>query len=249
MIEMRVPPQHLTMTELIQEARREIAQFLRRQAADDSCAYELFRRAIVLQDEQAWSGMYELYNGVVSAWILRQVPKPEGSDLESLVNEAFARFAHAMTAQKWSDFACVRAIIGYLKCCAQSAATDYHRWRQPGRYEDPLESIAQEPFLDDFAESVCERLAAQELWTIVSSEAAAQEERLIVLLVCAQGMSPRELQRRYPTLFPSVDDIYRIKRNVLERLRRNRRLLALRAQSSGKPGLPLPGGVAKAVPV
>ena len=36
---------------------------------------------------------------------------------------------------------------------------------------------------------------------------------------------PRRSQHR--RLFPTVDDVYRIKRNVLERLRRNRRLQLL----------------------
>jgi hypothetical protein len=40
-------------------------------------------------------------------------------------------------------------------------------------------------------------------------------------------MKPGEISRHYQHLFPSVDDVYRIKRNVLERLRRNKRLQAL----------------------
>jgi hypothetical protein len=230
MIEMRLPPPaQLSISELIQGARREIAQFQRRRATDDCYAYELMRRAIVLQDDLAWSGMYELYHPVVSSWILCQVPKPVGEDLEALVNEAFARFARAMTAQKWCNFACVSALLGYLKCCAKSAATDYHRWGQPRQHEDSLESLSQsqEPLSDDCAESVIERLAAQELWRIVSCEAPAEEERLILILHIAHGMPPRTLQQRYPTVFPRVQDIYRIKRNVLERLQHNKELRQL----------------------
>jgi len=37
-------------------------------------------------------------------------------------------------------------------------------------------------------------------------------------------MKPSEISSQHRKLFPTVDDVYRIKRNVLERLRRNRRL-------------------------
>jgi hypothetical protein len=224
MIDMRLSsPEFLTIPELIAEARQETALFQRYQATESCCTYELWRRAIVLRDDWAWSAVYGLYAPVVSARILLRVPNA-GEDLEALVNQAFARFAHAVTEQKWRDFACVGALLGYLKCCAQSAATDYHRW-QP-RQHDALDSLpsACEPLLKDCSETVMERLAAQELWRLVSGEAPAQEEQLVLLLVVAQGMSPRALQQRYPTIYPTVQDIYRIRRNVIERLQRNKEL-------------------------
>jgi hypothetical protein len=224
MIDMRLSsPECLTIPELIEEARRETALFQRYQATESRCAYELWRRAIVLRDDWAWSAVYGLYAPVVRAWILLRAPTA-GEDLEALVNQAFARFAHAMTERKWRNFASVGALLGYLKCCAQSAATDYHRW-QP-RQHDALDSLpsACEPLVKDCADTAMERQAAQELWRLVSCEAPAQEEQLVLLLVVAQGISPRAVQQRYPTVFPSVQDIYRIRRNVIERLQRNKEL-------------------------
>ncbi len=226
MIEMRTPEQ-LTVTELIQQSRREIAQFVHQQATDDSCAFELFRRAIVQRDEQAWSGIYGLYNAVISSWILRQVPKLADEDLEALVNRVFAKFAHAMNAQKERDFSCVRALLGYLRRCVESVVADHCRSQRARLREETFEFLDQEPVLDDPADLVATQLAAQELWQLIWKEVTSVEERLIVQLVCALGLSPRELQRRYSHVFTSVDDIYRIKRNVLERLRRNKELLQL----------------------
>ena len=39
-------------------------------------------------------------------------------------------------------------------------------------------------------------------------------------------LKPAEIFQRHPHLFASVDDVYRIKRNVLERLRRNANIRA-----------------------
>lgn len=238
MIEMRTTPlpELLTITELIQQTRREIASFQRRQGADGGYGYELFRRAIVLRDDLAWSAIYELYHAVVGSWILSQARKPVGENFEALVNEAFARFAHAMNGEKWRDFACVSALIGYLKCCAKSAATDYCRWRQPRWHEDPLESLSssQEPLSADCAESVMERLAAQEVWAIVFRATPLPEERLVLDLHIARGMHPRELQKRYPAIFPTVQEIYRIRRRVIERLQRNKELRRLHDGQSSR---------------
>jgi hypothetical protein len=46
-------------------------------------------------------------------------------------------------------------------------------------------------------------------------------------LAYVQGLKPGEICQQRPHIFSSVEDVYRIKRNVLERLRRNQRLQAL----------------------
>ncbi len=232
MIEMRVPEQSTT-TELIQDTRREVTQFLYKQPTGDSRAFELFRRAIALRDEQAWSGLYDLYSAMVSSWILRLVPKLEESDLDALVNDVFAKFAHAMNAQRWRDFSCAQVLLGYLKRCARSVVIDHCRSQRARIREETFEFLDQAPVLDDPADVVAKQLAAQEFWRIIDREVTDSEERLILRAMCALGLSPRQLQQRYPLLFPTVDDIYRIRRKVLERLRRNHRLLALKTQKFG----------------
>jgi len=46
----------------------------------------------------------------------------------------------------------------------------------------------------------------------------------VLRLACVQGLPFRAVQQRYPTLFPNVQDVYRIKRSVLERLQRHKEL-------------------------
>ena len=194
----------------------------------------MFRRAILLQDEQAWSGIYELYNAVVCSWILCR-PATVHGELEALVNEAFAKFSRNIGPERLKDFSSVGALLAYLRCCATSVLADHYRSQQAQSREEPLESIDTDGLvLDDPAYIVATQLAAQELWQIIWSEATSMEERLILCIVCAQGMSPRELQQRYPAIFPTVEDIYRMKRNVLERLRHSRELLQFLGRQSSR---------------
>ncbi len=90
--------------------------------------------------------------------------------------------------------------------------------------------------VEDFAGAIADQLAAQEAWAVVSREVQAQEERLIPAMVCVLGWSPAELQHHYPLVFPSIEDMYRRKRNVLERLRRNKKLLQLLDRQSSRKG-------------
>jgi DNA-directed RNA polymerase specialized sigma24 family protein len=237
MIDLRTPEQ-LTVAELVQATRGEIQLFLRHQPAANACAFALFRRAIVERDEQAWTGLYGLYNNLVHSWIARRASDLSSETHEALVNEVFAKFYRSLGPEKFERFSDILPLLAYLKLCARSVVADYRRQRQAWQREESLEYVSQEPVADDFADSVADRLAAQEVWAVVSREVTAREERLIVVMVCAQGMSPRELQQHYPHVFASVEDIYRIKRNIMERLRRNRRLRALWSSEYQKVSAP-----------
>jgi hypothetical protein len=71
---------------------------------------------------------------------------------------------------------------------------------------------------------VVAELAARELWAIVVDEVADETERLLVRLSFVEHLKPRQVQARYPDRFAGVGDVYRIKRNLLDRLRRCPRL-------------------------
>jgi len=171
MIEMHSPlPEQQTVTELIRVAHKEVAQFLHHQATEDFCAFELFRRAITLRDEQAWSGIYELYSAVVSSWILLLVPKRDGSDLDALVNGAFAKFDRAMNTQKWRNFSCLQLLLGYLKHCARSVVIDHCRAQQARMREKTFEFLDQALVPGDPTNVVVAQCAAQEVWCMIDRE-------------------------------------------------------------------------------
>ena len=62
---------------------------------------------------------------------------------------------------------------------------------------------------------------------MIQEELNGEDERMLIYLAYIQGMKPSEISSQHRKFFPTVDDVYRIKRNVLERLRRNRRLQTL----------------------
>jgi hypothetical protein len=190
----------------------------------------LFRRAIVDRNDDAWGSIYQQYAPLVLTWVTQhQSATPilgqEGG--APLVNAAFAKFAQALTPVKMEHFDSLAAVLKYLKMCVHSVVADEVRSRKAQQFEDTLDIITQEPASNDPAEDVVSNLAAQDLWQIIEEELHGEEERIVVYQAYVQGMKPSEICLRNRQLFPTVDDVYRTKRNVLERLRRSRRLQML----------------------
>jgi hypothetical protein len=219
-----------SLQELAQSCSEETNKFLKQSPSNDRYCLELFRRAIIKRDEGAWSYIYQQYAPLVLTWVTQHQSAASllGQDGSGpLVNAAFAKFAQALTPVKISNFETLAAILKYLKMCVHSVVADEVRARQARQYEETLESIEHEPASDDPAEEVVASLSARDIWQLIQEEVHSEDERVLIYLAYVLGMKPGEISSQQPRYFPSVDDVYRIKRNVLERLRRNRRLQAL----------------------
>lgn len=197
------------------------------------------RRALLLRDEEAWAGLYQLYAPLVQAWILHsQGLVLHTHELEGLVNETFAKFASAICPQRWQQFPETARLLAYLKCCAVTVAADAWRQQQRRSREVSLETLEtldheQSTLLDDPAEVVGQHLVWHDFWRVMGEAARSQQERLLVQQHFGQGVPLRELARRYPDLFPSPKSIHSCKKNLLRRLRHTRAV----QQAAGLVGL------------
>ncbi|HET9922387.1 MAG TPA: sigma-70 family RNA polymerase sigma factor [Ktedonobacteraceae bacterium] len=219
--------QRLSVNDLARCCAEETSKFLKQSVSNDRYCLELFRRAIVKRDDDAWACIYQQYAPLVLTWVTQhQSAAPVlGQDGGApLVNAAFAKFSQALTPAKMDNFDSLAAILKYLKMCVHSVVADEVRSRQSRQYEETLELIEHEPASDDPADDVVSNISAQGLWQVIQEELNGEDERILIYLAYIQGMKPSEISSQHRRLFPTVDDVYRIKRNVLERLRRNRRL-------------------------
>ncbi len=213
----------LPLDALVQEAQQESSRFRRQQPTSGRASFEVFRRALLLREDAAWAGLYQLYAPLVEAWLLlHNAVSLHRDELEALVNETFAKFACAIDADRWQQFAETPRLLAYLKRCAMTVATDARRQQQRWR-EVSLEAseYEQPPLLEDHAEGVLTHLVLRDLWQTAAGVAACEQERLILEQHYGRGVPLRELAPRYPDLFPSLQSVYRSKRNLLHRLRRS----------------------------
>src|ERR671924_342434 len=224
------PVESLSINDLARCCCEETNKFLKQSVSNDRFCLELFRRAIVNRDDDAWACIYSQYAPLVLTWVTQHqsaTPLLGQDGSAPLVNAAFAKFAQALTPAKMENFDSLAAILKYLKMCVHSVVADEVRSRQARQYEEALELIEHEPASDDPADDVVSNISAQGLWQVIQEELNGEDERILVYLAYVHGMKPSEISSQHRRLFPTVDDVYRIKRNVLERLRRNRRLQTL----------------------
>jgi len=207
----------LTVFELSERCAQETARFLRRESYAERFCLELWRRAVQQRDNGAWAAVYRQYEGLVRRW-LGAPPEEEDED----VAEAFARFWHAVDADKFAHFSSLAGALQYLKMCAQTVRLQRARTagRRPGSDSlDAAERDVADP--DDGIDAAGAHLDAAALWGRVREVLRDERERNVIYLSYAIGLTPRDICARYSAQFPDVSEVYRVKGQALGRLRRS----------------------------
>jgi len=220
------------LPELAAACRREAAAFARGESCRGAAALELFRRAVCGRDAAAWAAILAEYRGLVLAWVRRHpaAARLDGDD-DDRVCRVFERFWAAVPPERWDRFTELPALLGYLKLCAHSVVLDAARARHPAVPLDTVAGAVVDP-RDPEAGALGE-LAGRELWGLVLRLLPDLRERVVAELSLVQNLTPREIRTRHPGRFATVGEVYRLKRNVLERLRRSPELR--RALGGGGP--------------
>jgi hypothetical protein len=211
----------LSVADLADGCATATSRFRQLQSASDACAIELFRRAICERDELAWEAVYAQYHGMVRAWLCRHPAWPTiGDDLDDWVNGVFERFWAAITPDRFASFPSLAALLRYLKLCAHSVLLDEVRARH-GRQLQPLSEEVVATGVGNAERTVLESATSGALWAAIDAEVKDEAERLVAYLGLALELKPQEIQARHPDQFASVAQVYTVKRNLLDRLRRN----------------------------
>ena len=119
------------------------------------------------------------------------------------------------------------AALQYLKLCVRSVVMDDVRARRAVDLE-PLEDLDERRITGcpgaarsapDVESVVFDRLGSRDLWQTILETLSGRDERLVIYLSFVQGMKPAEIATSRARDFASAADVYRIKRNAIERLR------------------------------
>lgn len=213
----------LSLTGLRQRCARESERFFKRRDHDPRFCFELFRRAILHRNELAWEYIYLQYRPLVAGWVGRHPLFPAVAEqMEDFILVAFEKMWKALTPTKFEAFSELKALLSYLRMCVHSAVVDAARKKE--RDELLEQALAgSEPWTeasnpDKGGQSRPER---EEFWRWLSDRLKNEKEKTIVYGSFVLALKPREVYAQYGDVFDSIEEVRRVKENVIARLRRD----------------------------
>lgn len=223
-----MPSSIISLTDLAQKCALETDRFFRDQPYDPQYCFELFRLAVVGRQELAWEAVYSQYRGLVGRWVQQHSGfAASGEEAQYFINRAFEKIWAALTPEKFAQFPDLGYLLRYLKMCVHSVISDYHRALEPG-LELPLERpLEAEPVIaagnprQDPEKELIGRTQRLSFWNALCERLNGEKEYQVIYGSYMLALKPGDLFDAFPGLFADVDEVYRIKQNILARLRRD----------------------------
>ena len=208
----------LSNTVLAERCLLELEAYRRGEPCEESYGLELFRRATVEGDAEAWEWVQRCFGEIVRAWLRRHPSRAAACRLESEATYAalaFERFWQATTLSQQVAFRTLAAALRYLRASLHGAILDTLRaYSRPKEIPLPEPGEPGEPFAEEQTESSA-------LWETLQSMLPTQRERRLAYLLYHCGLKPREIVRYCPQEWGDVQEIYHLRRSILDRLMRN----------------------------
>lgn len=229
-ISMERAPSEMNLTSLAYRCAEEMSKYRRKEASDDRYCLEVFRRAVLQSDDEAWALLYKHCCESLRLWFRRHPSKSAALQYgqeEHYVDDAFERFWKAVRNQELA-FATLAAALSYLHLCLNCAVMDALR-----NFARPKEAQLPDYGQADVPEPLVEDLYNEnDLWETIASLLTDEKEKRVAYLHFHCNLKPREIIRFCPGEFSNESEIYRLKRNVIERLIRNKDKLLWRLGGS-----------------
>ena len=187
-----------------------------RQSQQDS--YELFRRAIVERDEQAWIESATRYRPLLAAWAGRcSASAVLAESYDDLADQAFARAWAALSPERFASFPTLAALLAYLRACVTTTVIDHARSELS---RDRVEQSIEAEEVPTPEQVIIDQFQRREVWRIAERAAVSEQERVVLHETFVYDLPPRAILRRHPELFVDAHAIYVAKRNLFDRLER-----------------------------
>lgn len=222
---------NIPLRQLTQRCAEESERFFNRRRNDPRFCYELFRRAIVGRDQDAWETLYRQYRPLVTGWVERHASfLALGEESQYFVNGAFSKMWQVLTPQKFARFPELKSILRYLQMCVHSVIIDAVRTRDHSTFlEDEgleLQRIGN-PDAETVEAGVLERAQGEALWRELNLRLKDEKERRVVYGCFVLALKPGQLFKQSSGAFADVQEIYRVKENLIARLRRDDELRSM----------------------
>ncbi len=206
---------------LARRCAEETELYRRGKSYDPSFCFEIFRRAVVDRDQEAWAIITRQYTLLVTSWVYKHRAFPfVNEEAQYFVAGAFERFWKYFTSDKLSKSQSLKAVLDYLQTCVNGEILDDVR---KNKHHEQIEQEAddEEPGFPDPGPAPDDSIQEEEFWQLVKKRLKDRKEYTVVYASFSLSLSPREILVEYPGVFRGIDEIYRLKANVLARIGRD----------------------------
>lgn len=220
----------LALSGVAHRCAQETELFFQRQQYDPRYCFELFRRAVMDHNQRAWDLVYQQYRPLVAGWVERHAAfASSGEEVQYFINRAFEKMWSAMSPEKFGRFPNLKSLLRYLQMCVHSAIIDQTRNAEEAVLSPEPEVLAAggQNLTPAVEQQALSRLEQEAFWQEINARLNSDQERRVVYGSFVLGLKPRQLYAHYTDVFQNVQEIYRLKENVLARLRRDEALKEL----------------------
>lgn len=206
-------PALLSTADVAAACTLETRNYLHRLAHDNRFCFELFRRALHIDNSEALNALFLNYRTLILGWVLRHdlfVQADEDPDF--LASHAFWNFYFAVRGEKFLGFPGVPHLLKYLAACVHSVVESYARQR---RLISQTEYTLDTFVFDEKPDAEVER---QQFWQRIKALLPDPSDRLLIRLRFIDGLPPREIVTRFPQLWPDERTVTVHLQRVLARL-------------------------------
>jgi len=220
----------LTLTGIAHRCAQETELFFQRKGYNPRYCFELFRRAIMERNQRAWELVYNQYRSLVGSWVKRHSAFPSsGEEAQYFVNRAFEKMWVAVTPDRFGRFPDLKSLLRYLQTCVHSVVLDQVRVAEQAEVgaEADIASVEGEAGDTTPEDQALARVQGQELWDQITTRLRNDREHRVMYGSFVLALKPREIYAEGKDTFRDVREVYRVKENVLARLRRDAELKKL----------------------
>jgi len=209
---------YMSIPTLMEHCLRELNRYQHGEPSNDQYGLELFYRAQRQRDPLAWEVIQQCFSGTMLRWMYSHPKRKFACRIDSEENyvaQAFTRFWQATTVNQEIEFKTLAAALRYLHMSLHGAIMDTLR-----AYSRPRETPLSE--YDEASEPLAgEGNDGRELWEAIRSLLSHEREQRVAYLLFHCGLKPREIVQFCPQEFSDVQEIYRLRRSIFERLLRH----------------------------
>ncbi len=202
---------------LATQCLKELGSYRLNEPCDERYGLELLRRATLESDPEAWEWVQYCFRDVARGWLRRHPSRDAARRLESEENYialTFARFWQATSQTQKIEFKTMAAALQYLRASLHGAILDTLRaYARPKEVSLPEPGALGEPYGEDQADS-------KEVWEVLQKLLSDRRERRLAYLLYYCGLKPREIVHFCPQEWSNVQEIYRLRHNIVDRLLR-----------------------------